>query len=40
MARASPRLAAMAVDKVVLGPGEKLMAVASSSKALNSEAFM
>jgi hypothetical protein len=30
----------MAVDKVVLGPGEKLMAVASSSKALNSEAFM
>ena len=40
MARGSPWLAAIAVDSVVLGPGEKLMAVASSSKALNSEAFM
>lgn len=32
----SPWLAAMAVDKVVLGPGVKLMAVARMSRAVNS----
>ena len=31
-----PRLAASAVDSVVLGPGVKLMAVASASRAVNS----
>ena len=40
-ARAAGRwLAASAVDSVVLGPGVKLMAVASTSSAVNSVAFM
>ena len=36
IAERSPRLAASAVDSVVLGPGVKLMAVASASRAVNS----
>src|SRR5574337_1044337 len=36
MAAGRPRLAARAVDSVVLGPGVKLMAVASTSRAVNS----
>jgi hypothetical protein len=36
MARRSPKLAAMAVDTVVLGPGVKLVTVDSKSKAKNS----
>ena len=36
MAAGRPRLAASAVDRVVLGPGVKLMAVASTSRAVNS----
>ena len=34
--RRSPWLAARAVESVVLGPGVKLMAVASTSRAVNS----
>jgi hypothetical protein len=37
---AAARLAASAVDSVVFGPGEKLMAVASSSRAVNSDRGM
>jgi hypothetical protein len=33
-------LAARAVDKVVLGPGEKLIALANASKASSSAALM
>ena len=40
MACGKPRLAASAVDNVVFGPGEKLMAVASSSRAVNSDKGM
>src|SRR5688572_12261961 len=40
MARGRPPLAASAVDKVVLGPGEKLIAVANTSSAVNSCQFM
>ena len=36
MARRKPPLAASAVDRVVLGPGVKLIAVASTNKAVNS----
>ena len=38
--RRKPRLAASAVDSVVLGPGVKLAAVARSSRALSSVLFM
>jgi hypothetical protein len=40
MARGRPPLAARAVESVVLGPGEKLIAVASTSSAVNSCQFM
>jgi len=40
MARRRPWLAAMAVDKVVLGPGVKLLTVASTNRALSSEEVM
>ena len=40
MARRKPRLAASAVDSVVFGPGEKLIAVANTSRAVNSVALM
>ena len=40
MARRRPWLAARAVDKVVLGPGEKLIAVASASRANSSAVLM
>jgi hypothetical protein len=40
MERKSPRLAANAVDKAVLGPGVKLLAVAKTSSALHSVEFM
>jgi hypothetical protein len=40
MARRRPWLAAMAVDKVVLGPGVKLLTVASTNSALSSEVVM
>ena len=40
MARRKPRLAASAVDRVVLGPGVKLVAVESTSRAVNSAACM
>jgi hypothetical protein len=40
MARGSPPLAANAVDSVVLGPGEKLIAVANTNKAVNSCQFI
>ena len=40
MALLMPKLAAKAVDKVVLGPGVKLVAVASVSKAPSSVAVM
>jgi hypothetical protein len=40
MARRRPWLAAMAVDKVVLGPGVKLLTVASTKSALSSEEVM
>ncbi len=36
MAGRRPRLAAMAVDSVVFGPGEKLMAAARTRSAVNS----
>ena len=39
-ARLRPWLAASAVESVVLGPGEKLMAVASTSRAESSCQFM
>ena len=39
-ARLRPRLAASAVDRVVLGPGEKLIAVQNSSRAVSSGALM
>ena len=39
-ARRKPRLAASAVDSVVLGPGEKLIAVQNSSRAVSSGAVM
>ena len=40
MACRKPWLAAMAVDKVVLGPGVKLLTVASSNRALSSAGVM
>ena len=40
MARGRPPLAPSAVERVVLGPGEKLIAVASTSSAVNSCQFM
>ena len=40
MARRKPWLAASAVDSVVLGPGVKLIAVASTRSAVNSCQFM
>ena len=40
MARRRPWLAAMAVDKVVFGPGVKLLTVASTKSALSSEEVM
>jgi hypothetical protein len=40
MARFRPWLAAMAVDSVVLGPGVKLLTVASTNRALSSEEVM
>jgi hypothetical protein len=40
MARRRPWLAAMAVDKVVFGPGVKLLTVASTNSALSSEEVM
>jgi hypothetical protein len=40
IACANPRLAASAVDKVVLGPGVKLEAPASASKAIHSSGVM
>jgi hypothetical protein len=40
MARRSPWLAAMAVDSVVFGPGVKLLTVASTNRALSSDAVM
>ncbi len=40
IARGRPRLAASAVESVVFGPGEKLIAVASTSSAVNSCQFM
>ena len=39
-ARRRPRLAASAVDSVVFGPGEKLIAVQKISSAVNSVALM
>src|SRR5450830_949854 len=39
-ARRNPRLAASAVDRVVLGPGVKLAAVHGSSRALSSVLLM
>ena len=40
MARRRPRLAASAVDRVVLGPGVKLATVASTRRAVSSTLFM
>ena len=40
IARRSPKFAASAVDRVVLGPGVKLVAADNSSRALNSAAVM
>jgi hypothetical protein len=40
IARLNPKLAASAADKVVLGPGVKLMAVHSISNAVNSALLM
>jgi hypothetical protein len=40
IARGRPPLAARAVESVVLGPGEKLIAVANTSSAVNSCQFM
>ena len=40
IARGNPPFAASAVDSVVLGPGEKLIAVANTSSAVNSCQFM
>ena len=40
IARRRPPLAARVVDSVVLGPGEKLIAVAITSSAVNSCQFM
>ena len=38
--RRRPWLAAIAVDSVVLGPGEKLMAVQNASRAVSSAALI
>jgi hypothetical protein len=40
MACRKPWLAAMAVDRVVFGPGVKLLTVASTKRALSSEEVM
>lgn len=40
IARGRPPLAASVVDSVVFGPGEKLIAVANTSSAVNSCQFM